>query len=166
MKFNSKLFPLICYIGLFISFVGGASAASLPKEGRYDYTACNTGERKRIDFSKTHWAYSFEQTGTVLSNPPGGMFDRSTSRCVGLQTSFDGKVSGNTVCESIDTDGDRRLTVYTRDGDRYVREQIVGTGKYDGMISSGTVDSLPAFAEIKPGIYQNCNHQTGTYTSK
>jgi hypothetical protein len=149
-----------------LTLAGAAIAAPLPKEGRYDYTACNIGVASRIDFSKTHWAYSLEQTGVVLSNPPGGMFDQNTSRCVGLVTSFDGKVSSSTVCEAVDPDGDKRLSTFSRQGDKLVREQVAGTGKYEGMVSTGTGDVMPAFPTIKPGTFQNCNRQTGTYKMK
>ena len=54
-----------------------AFAAELPKEGSYDYTACWSGVNNMITFSKTHTGSSFELTGTVRSNPPGGMFDKS-----------------------------------------------------------------------------------------
>ena len=149
-----------------VAINGVAAAANFPKEGRYDYTACSVGVTNRIDFSKTHLAYSFEQTGVVRSNPPGGMFDQNSYRCVGLYTSFDGKISSSTVCESIDPDGDKRLSTFSREGDKFVREEIVGTGKYEGMVSSGTGEFLPAFPTIKPGTFQNCNHQTGTYKLK
>jgi hypothetical protein len=149
-----------------LAIAGTAGAAMLPKEGTYDYIACNIGVTNRIDFSKTHWAYSYEQTGIVRSNPPGGLFDQSTSRCVGLFTSFEGKISSSSVCESLDTDGDKRLATFSRQGDKLVRTEITGTGKYDGMVSTGVGDVLPAFPEIKPGTYQNCNHQTGTYKMK
>jgi hypothetical protein len=45
------------------------------------------------------------------------MFDKSTFRCVGMNASFDGKITASTVCEAIDVDGDKRLTYFsTGDG--------------------------------------------------
>lgn len=79
-----------------------AFAAELPKEGSFDYTACWSGTSSTIAFSKTHTARSFEQTGSIRSNPPGGLFDKDAFRCIGMSASFAGKNTGTSVCESID----------------------------------------------------------------
>jgi hypothetical protein len=142
-------------------------AADLPKEGRYEYHACWSGVSNLIEFSKTNSAYSYEMMGTTRSNPPGGMFDKNTFRCVGLNASLEGKNTGSTVCEAIDPDGDKRLTYFSiaTDG-KVTREVVSGTGKYAGMVSSGTVQPLGPFPNIKPGTFQDCNYQTGTYKLK
>ena len=150
-----------------VAAVGSAFAANLPKEGRYEYTACWSGISNVITFSKTHRAFSFEQTGMNRSDTPGGMFDKTSFRCVGVNVSFDGKLSGTTVCEAVDEDGDKRLSYYSLMSDgKVIRENVVGTGKYEGMVASGTIQPLGPFPEIKAGTYQNCNHQTGTYKLK
>ncbi len=46
------------------------------------------------------------------------------------------------------------------------REFVVGTGKYEGMVTTGTVEPLGPFPVIKAGTFQDCNHQTGTYKLK
>lgn len=142
-------------------------AAELPKEGTYDYTACWSGANNVIAFSKTHTAASYEMTGAIRSTTPGGMFDKHTFRCVGMNASLDGKNTGSTVCEAIDADGDKRLSYFSVGSDgKVTRENIVGTGKYEGMVASGTVQPLGPFPVIKPGTFQDCNHQTGTYKLK
>ena len=165
MKKTLSFFPIAMLTA--VAAVGSAFAADLPKEGRYDYTACWSGVSNVIAFSKTYTASSFEHTGTIRSNPPGGLFDKSTFRCVGMNASFDGKASGTTACEAIDQDGDKRLATFslTSDG-KVIRENVIGTGKYEGMVASGTVQPLGPFPEIKTGTFQNCNHQTGTYKLK
>jgi hypothetical protein len=76
-------------------------------------------------------------TGTSNSNPPGGIFDKNSFRCVGTNSSLGGKTTGMTVCEAIDADGDKRLTYYSLMPDgRVTREAIAGTGKYEGMVAS------------------------------
>jgi hypothetical protein len=98
-------------------FSVSAFAAELPKEGSYDFTSCSSGVNNVITFSKTHTANSYEITGTNRSNPPGGLFDKITYRCVGMTASFDGKITASTVCEAIDVDGDKYLAkVSTGDG--------------------------------------------------
>ena len=143
-----------------------AFAAELPKEGSYDFNSCWSGVNNTITFSKTHTASSYEMTGTTRSNPPGGIFDKSTFRCVGLNASLDGKNTGSNVCESIDVDGDKRLTSFSTGDGKVTRTNVAGTGKYEGMITMGTVELLGPFPTIKDGTFQNCNHQTGTYKLK
>ena len=143
-----------------------ALAGDLPKEGNYDYTSCWSGVNNVITFSKTHTASSFEMTGTNRSNPPGGVFDKNTFRCVGMNSSLDGKITASTVCEAIDVDGDKRLTSFSTGDGKVTRTFVLGTGKYEGMIATGTVEQLGPFPVIKDGTFQGCNHQTGTYKLK
>jgi len=165
-KFDLKLQLASTGLIAVLAIAGTAAAQTIPKEGRYDYIACWSGVNTLIAFSKTHSAFSYEMTGTVRSNPAGGLFDRNSFRCVGMNSSFDGKISANTVCEALDPDGDKRLASFSQQGDKIVRENVVGTGKYEGMVASGTVNPMPPFPAIKPGTFQSCNHQTGTYKLK
>jgi hypothetical protein len=165
-KINLKLQFASAGLVAALTVVGAATAQTLPKEGRYDYTACWSGVSNLIAFSKTHSAFSYEMTGSIRSNPTGGLFDRNSFRCVGMNSSFDGKISASTVCEGVDPDGDKRLSSFSTQGDKVVRENVTGTGKYEGMVASGTVEPMPPFPTIKPGTFQACNHQTGTYKLK
>src|ERR1035438_572427 len=148
--------------GLAIVIAGVATAQTRPKEGRYDYTSCYSSVSNAISFSKTHSANTYELMGTILSNPPGGLFDKSAIRCVGMSRSFAGKVAGTAACEGVDPDGDKFLYTVSAQEGKTVRENIAGTGKYDGMVASGMTESMRPFPEIKAGTFQNCNHQTGT----
>jgi len=144
-----------------------AFAGELPKEGSYDYTACWSGTNNVITFSKSHTGSSYEMTGTTRSNPPEGMFDKNTFRCVGMNASLDGKFTGSTVCETVDVDGDKRLAYFSLASDgSLTRENVAGTGKYDGMKATGVVHPLGPFPVVKDGTFQDCNHQTGTYKLK
>jgi hypothetical protein len=150
-----------------VSASPSAFAAELPKEGSYDYTSCWSGVNNTITFSKTRTASSYELTGAIRSNSPGGMFDKNTFRCVGMNASLDGKTTGSTVCEAIDADGDKRLASFSIGSDgKVTRENIAGTGKYEGMVMAGTVQPLGPFPVVKEGTFQDCNHQTGTYKLK
>lgn len=150
-----------------LAVAGAASAQTLPKEGNYDITSCWSGVNNVIAFSKTQSVTTSEMTGTARSNLPGGIFDNMSFRCVGLSSSLDGKRSAHTVCEAIDRDGDKSLSdfSFTSDG-TLVRKTIAGTGKYEGMVESGTATPLGSYPPIKPGTFQNCNRQTGTYKLK
>lgn len=153
--------------GAAITMAGGAVAQTPAKEGRYDYTACWSGVSNSIAFSKTHTAFSYEMMGTTRSNVPDSIFDRNTFRCVGMNASFDGKSAGSVACESIDRDGDKRLSYYSIASDgKFSRDTVAGTGKYDGMSTTTVVAPLGPFPIVKPGTFQDCNHQTGTYKLK
>jgi hypothetical protein len=150
-----------------IALAFAASAAPLPKEGRYDVTTCWSGEANELSYSKEHSASIYEMTGTVLSNPPGGLFHNSAFRCVGMSTALAGKRSNTTLCESIDPDGDRRLSYFFLGNDgKTMRENVTGTGKYEGMVATGDVQQFGRFPVIKPGTFQGCNQQSGTYQLK
>jgi hypothetical protein len=139
-------------------------AAEPPKEGNYDFTSCWSGTANPIAFSKTHSAMTYDMSGATLSNPPGGMFDKGSFHCMGLSTTFDGKVTNTTVCEAIYPDGGKTLTKFSTAADGTgTREVVAGTGKYEDLVSSGTATPLGTFTAIKAGTFQACNHQTGTY---
>ena len=156
--------PLI--VAIAASAASLALAAELPKEGTYDFTSCWSGVSSTIEFSKTHTAFSYEMTGTVRSTPPGGMFDMLSFRCVGMNHSFAGKAGGTTVCEGIDKDGHKYLSYFSNQDGKLVREEVAGTGKFEGMVRTATVQPLGPFPVIKPGTFQSCNRQTGTYKLK
>lgn len=147
---------------------GFAIAAELPKEGSYDIKTCFARTSTRVDYAPTHYAYSYEEVGTSLSTPPGGLFDGDVVRCVGMSASFAGKRRGSSVCEGVATDGARRLTYFWYDNDgKANREAVSGSGKYEGMVTTtGTIQAVGPTPEIKTGTAQLCNHQTGTYKLK
>jgi hypothetical protein len=168
---SNHMKPSRCLIAAALGLAGAMGtlcAADLPKEGKYDFTACWSGESRLIAFSKTHVAYSYEMTGATLSNPPGGMFDHQSFRCVGSNAIFEKRTSGMAICEAMDRDGDKRLTYFTvaEDG-KTTRKTVTGTGKYEGMTEENpVVQPLGPFPTIKAGTFQNCNRQTGSYKMK
>lgn len=168
LRFNPRI-P-IANAGLFAAVLvvaGSALAQSFPKEGNYDFTACSSGVATSIDFSKANTAFNYEMTGTSRSNPPGGFLDNRSFRCIGMATSFSGKGTHITVCESLGNDPDKILTYFSATSDgKVTREVIEGTGKYEGLVSTGIAKPLGPFPIAKPGTFQICNHQTGTYKMK
>lgn len=150
-----------------VTSAGSALATDLPMEGSYDINTCFTRHSTRIDYSNTHYAYSYEETGTSVSNPPGGFFDNEAIRCVGMVASFDGKRTGGSVCEGSAKDGDKRLTQFRYNSDgKLIREAIAGTGKYEGLVTVGTARDAGPPVEIKTGTVQLCIQQVGTYKLK
>jgi hypothetical protein len=155
-------------------FVMPAKAAELPKEGKVDVTTCYTVTTNDITFSKTHTATTYEIIGVNTSNPPDGMFDQTSLRCLGLNSIIDGKFSATTYCESIDTDGDKiftRSTLGSIEGvgqdDTHVGQAVAltGTGKYEGLVRTGTMENY-LIRSAKPGLIQRCGRGTYTYRLK
>ena len=151
-----------------IAAIGPAAAAELPKEGKYDFSDCSVATGLYgIEFSKTNSASSYELVGTNRSNPPGGLFDMTSFRCLGLNTTIDAKQSATGVCEVLDKDGDKILIRYDTDAQGKINESaIAGTGKYEGIISRSTTTEVTQAPLAKPGSFQICLHETGTYKLK
>ena len=57
-----RIIPAVAVVA--VIGIGPSVAADLPKKGDYDYTTCFTRNSTRIEYSKTHFAYSHEDTGT------------------------------------------------------------------------------------------------------
>lgn len=166
-KINLKLQFVNATLVTTLAIAGSAVAQTYPKEGGYDFTACYSGIANVVSFSKTHFGFSYEMTGTLRSNPPGALMDNMALRCVGMNTSLGGKKTNNALCEVIDRDGDKQLAHISLANDgKATREALAGTGKYEGLQMSGTFVDIGPFPVIKPGTFQACNHQTGTYKLK
>lgn len=152
----------LCAVALATLAVG----ADLPKEGSYDYTTCFTRNVTYVEYASTHSAWSYNERGTAVSNPQGSMFDGDEIQCVGMTASLDGKNYGNSACIGVAKDGAKRLTRfwYNSDG-KLQRETVGGTGKYDGMVTTGTVQAVKEPQGIKPGAQtvEYCNRNIGTY---
>lgn len=164
-----KMMPGVISAATFIAAMssGLAFAADLPKEGTYDYKACFTRNIARIVFSDAHRAYSYNEAATAVSTVPGGLFDGDSVRCVGTVFISDGKTMNLSICESVARNGARRLTrfQYGADG-KLAREEIAGTGMYEGLVTTGTVKEVVPTTEIQPGVTTFCNQLTGTYKMK
>jgi hypothetical protein len=147
-------------------FAAPALAADLPKEGRYDFVSCFSGTSNPMEFAKGYSASTQEFTGINRTTPPGGLFDKTSFRCIGITYSFEGKNAGTTICHGVDPDGDKYLVRVSDEGSKAERVMVAGTGKYDGIVASGIAEPLGPFPSAKPGTFQNCAHQTGTYKRK
>jgi hypothetical protein len=156
--------------GLSVLFVALSVSANaeMPKEGAYSYTACWSGTTDTSKFSGNVSLRKAEFTGVIHADTPGGPFDKETFHCIGIETTTDGKTSnGMTLCEASDKDGNKRLARFTTIDDKVTREQVMGSGKYEGIIiTSSAVVPVGPLPQIKEGTIQACNHQKGTYKLK
>jgi len=46
------------------------------------------------------------------------------------------------------------------------REEVAGTGMYEGMVTTGTAREVVKPTEVRPGETTYCNQATGTYKMK
>jgi hypothetical protein len=171
MKSKSSLKWLFATAGLAgalaVSAAVAGAAQDLPKEGRFAFRACWSGTSEAIALSKTYVAYTLNFTGESLSDKPGGLFDHNAFHCVGVAATLGDQKLGHVVCQAIDPEGDKRMDRYElgKDGN-YHKQEVTGTGKYEGMITHTAVKQLGPFPTIAPGTFQGCNHQAGTYKMK
>jgi hypothetical protein len=166
MKKKSHIVALTSFAVAASAVSGAVAAQALPKEGRLDTTSCWSGVSNTIAFSKTHTALSYEFMGTTRSNPPGGAWDMTAFRCVGLLTIIDGKSPGTAICEASDKDGDKWMSQYVCESGKCSGTALAGTGKYDGMVFSANTENSGPFPPVKPGTFQNCNRAIGNYKLK
>jgi hypothetical protein len=88
-------------------------------------------------------------------------------RCVGTVSISNGKRTNLSICEGVAKDGAKRLTRFQYDSDgKLIREEVAGTGMYDGMVTTGTAKAVVPEKEIQPGVTTYCNQLTGTYRMK
>jgi hypothetical protein len=162
-----RLTAVRCAGAVLITFaVGLAISQPMPKEGNYDYISCWSGTSNDIQFSKSHGFGGYEFVVTNRTTPPGGPFDMTVARCIGMYTMFEGKFGNSSYCEATDQDGDKFIMKNSNDGPKPKQEGITGTGKYEGMTRSGTSEVLGRFPMVRPGVVTGCARQTGTYKLK
>lgn len=161
---NRALVALRCAVaGAIALTMGVAISQPMPKEGNYDYISCWSGTANNIQFSKTHGFGNFEFVVTNRTNPPGGPFDMTVARCIGMGIQIDGKYSNSSYCEATDKDGDKFMVRNSIEGGKPIQEGVAGTGKYEGMTRIGTSETLGSFPRIRPDVITGCARQTGTY---
>ena len=170
MNIQSSLKPLLTRTALAgaLAVCAATAAASqqLPKEGKFAFRGCYSGASKFVILSKTHIAYSYEFAGEDMADTPGTLFDHASFQCEGSGARFGKERVGLTVCLYVDPDGDKDIARFTlRDG-KWHRQDVAGTGKFDGIVIHADMKNLGPFPRMKPEMFQNCDHVEGTYELK
>ena len=151
---------------LAVCTAAAVASQQLPKEGKFAFRGCFSGASKFAALSKTNIGYSYEFTGEDIADVPGTLFDHASFRCVGSGGRFGKEVIGQTVCLYVDPDGDKDIARFTlRDG-KWHRQDVAGTGKFDGIVIHADMKNLGPFPRMKPEMFQNCDHVEGTYELK
>lgn len=142
------------------------AAQHLAKEGKFAYRACFSGTSKAVVLSKSQVAFSFDLTGETVADTPGTFFDHTSFRCEGSGANIGKERTSESYCLFVDPDGDKSLHRVTMRNGKWHRQDIAGTGKYDGVVVHGDVQPMGRFPTLKPGLFQGCNHTAGTYKLK
>jgi len=171
MTTKSHVKPLLTSATLAGALVVAAAAAAagpqhLAKEGAFAYRACYSGTSKAVVLSKSQVAFSVDLTGENVADTPGTFLDHASFRCEGIGTRFGKERTDKTACLFVDQDGDKALALVTMRNGKWHRQDIGGTGKYDGMVVHADVESMGRFPTMQPGTFQGCNHVAGTYKLK
>jgi len=163
---TSSPMPRLVCLAIAASLSCAGIAQTMQKEGPFDITNCWAGTSSTVAFSKTDSAFSGDLTGTMRSNPAGGPFDMMTFHCVNIFAAIEGKTNGTYYCVVADKDGDKFMLHGSSEGPKGKTETFAGTGKFEGMVRTSTSEPLGAFPPVKPGAFQGCHRQTGTYKLK
>jgi hypothetical protein len=86
--------------GVILAAAMPVKSAELPKEDTYDTTSRIQEQATTSLVPKPSSHLPMNLVGTQLSNPPGGMFDKTSFRCVGSNVIINGKLSATTFCEA------------------------------------------------------------------
>ena len=153
----------------------GAVAAEAPKEGSFAGKAVVAGKMTarvaagspmaKAGEAGVSFGVAMEEQGVVSYE--GAFPLPARTRCVGMIQVVKGVAQSVEYCVDTDADGDQMLAKSTgepwRWGTatlRFAREVLAGTGKYEGIVATGTVDCQSA---PKGGGFENNCEGHGTY---
>ena len=141
-----------------------AGKVNMPKDGSYNFDFCTIGSGTTIAANDQLYVSHYSGSAVLISQPPGGAFDRQSAKCWGTLGIVKGKGSHLGYCDIVDMDGDKWLMEYRgapdNAGGTYIA--VSGTGKYEGMTIKGEY-KLDFFPGLEPNGYSACNHNKGTY---
>ena len=158
------LFAVGLAAGISLATAVVALAAELPSSGQFEFTACLAGKQTSIAHGPNHAVGTADTLGTQVSNPPGSLFDLTSSRCVYSYGYIDGKYDADGFCEFLDAQGDTYLLRINRaPGQGGTLDGVHGTGKYSGMRLHGKYERVASFPST-PGNTHACVKATGDYS--
>lgn len=147
-----------------VALAAPAAAAPLEKKGNYDFTACFAGETFIMAPSQTMTVLHFRVNGTSRSNIANGAFDQNTFMCAGVTFVNSGVPSSTSYCEYLDGDGDKTFGRTVVNGMSSTWTFLSGTGKYQNIAGTGTVDVEGRFPLMRPGNIAGCTRNKGSWT--
>ena len=159
-----KLFAAGWIAGICAAVPMPAFAEDLPKTGKFEFITCLAGKQTEIVHGPNHVVGTADTLGTQRSNPPGALFDLTSSRCISSYSYVDGKYAVDGFCEFLDAQGDTYLLKFNRPpGQPGALDGLHGTGKYSGMRLRGEYDRIAAFPAT-PGNTHACVKATGDFS--
>jgi len=149
---------------LALAFISSPLVAA-PKEGSYKSDGCFHGQHFMTAHSKDAMGGSYTGISSQSASGEGDFWRNTVGRCNGAWTLIMGEVNESGTCEYTDAAGDKFFGIYTRKNQDGTWKVLGGTGKYDGIESTGTWSPYTQFPAIQ-GEVATCFHQTGKYKLK
>ncbi len=150
--------------GLVLAFASTPLLAA-PKEGSYKSDGCFHGQHFMAAHSKDAMGGSYTGVSTQQAVGENDFWHNIAGKCNGAWTLIMGEYNELGTCEYVDAAGDKFFGVYMRKGQDGTWKVLGGTGKFDGIESTGTWTPYTQFAAIS-GEAASCFHQTGRYKLK
>jgi hypothetical protein len=135
------------------------------KEGSYKSDGCFHGQHFMNVLSKDAMGGSYTGITSQAATGEGDFWRNTVGRCNGAWTLVSGELNEYGTCEYSDPSGDKFLGVYTRKNQDGTWKVLGGTGKYEGMESTGTWTPYTQFPAIS-GEVSSCFHQAGRFKLK
>ena len=148
-----------------LAIASSSALAAAPKEGSYKSDGCFHGQLFMTVHSKDAMGGSY--TGITAQHAAGEneFWRNMVGRCNGAWTLILGEYNELGTCEYTDASGDKLFGIYTRKNQDGTWKVLAGTGKFDGIESTGSFTPYTQFPAIT-GEAASCFHQLGKYKLK
>lgn len=154
------------YPGMILGLVlalgaNGPVLAQQPKEGDIDWLLCFGGSVHALaPVAQEQYAVYIVSGAT---RPQAGLMQAMSLECVGSYEvrSRVGRHKG--YCVYQDASGDKIFGTDSATPQGYTWEFYGGTGRFEGMTGSGTVDRLSPLSPVRPGTMQACRRMQGRF---
>ena len=147
--------------GALLAAAQAAAQAQIPKEGGIDWSLCFGGQVYSVSATPQQSFGTYVLTGVARGTT--GLAVLLSAECVGTFEASGRASQSRGYCVYQDAAGDRIHGVDSRTPQGYLWEIRGGTGKFEGITGSGSVESTGQPPAIRPGTMQACRRLVGTY---
>lgn len=157
----SGALALRCVMSVVMSGVAVGVAAQVAREGAVDVTLCWGGPMQAIVGSANDRFGTYNVTGGTRA--PGTPFDAMSVECLGSYELRARTYRHQGYCVYQDAAGDKVFGSDATTAQGYGWQFVGGTGKFEGISGSGTVERVGNHVPVRPGTIQGCRRVTGSY---
>jgi hypothetical protein len=141
--------------------VAAPASAQPAKEGKVDATLCWGGPTHLINATPTERFGTYVVTGAVRAD--NGPLDSMSVECIGAFELRGALYQHKGYCMYQDPAGDKVYATDASTPQGYTWQFLGGTGKFEGIAGSGTVERLGNMSYVRQGTVQGCRRVLGTY---